>query len=214
MFLLPGLAALSEFPAILSHAKQPQSIILDLGCGFGHHLRLLAAHDVSTDNMWALDIDSEFWDLGFELFRDSGRMKAKFLQGNFLTMDQQESSLGVLQGKVDLVIACQFLHLFSWEKQILATKKIVHLSKPGTMVVGYQQGRKQAREYTRPWGMMFYHNLDSLIKLWKQVQHETNTTWSVKVTEVDLTDWGMMKEDFDWMPEDRQGINFLLTRLS
>jgi hypothetical protein len=27
-----------------------------------------------------------------------------------------------------------------------------------------------------------------------------------------LQDWGMQDEDLEWMPEDRMGINFVITR--
>lgn len=144
---------------------------------------------VPTDRMWAVDIEPGLWRLGFELFRGRGRMKARFIQGDFLSM--ADDSLGELQGNVDVVIASQFPHQFSRDGQTMATKRIVALSQPGTMLVGYQQGRKTAREYMRPWGMMFYHNLMSLVQLWDGVQQETNTQWRLEVTEVDLKEWGM-----------------------
>lgn len=139
---------------------------------------------VPTDRMWAVDIEPGLWRLGFELFRGRGRMKARFIQGDFLSM--ADDSLGELQGNVDVVIASQFPHQFSRDGQTMATKRIVALSQPGTMLVGYQQGRKTAREYMRPWGMMFYHNLMSFVQLWDGVQQETNTQWRLEVTEVDL----------------------------
>ncbi|GIK01921.1 hypothetical protein Aspvir_005962 [Aspergillus viridinutans] len=212
IFVLPGLAALPQFPVILAQARQPQSRILDLGCDLGQELRLLAAHGVPTDLMWAVDIEPGLWQLGFELFRDRDRMKARFIQGDFLSM--ADESFNDLKGNVDVVIASQFLHLFSWEGQIVATKRIVALSKPGTMLVGYQQGRKTAREYMRPWGMLFYHNLESFVELWDVVQQDTNTQWRLEVAEVDLKAWGMEDEDVQWMPADRQGINFVITRIS
>ncbi|KAF4181193.1 hypothetical protein CNMCM7927_000759 [Aspergillus lentulus] len=186
IFLLPGLAAFPQFPVILARARQPQAGILDLGCGLGQELRLLAAHGVSTDLMWAVDIEPGLWQLGYELFRDRDRMKARFIQGDFLSM--ADESLRDLQGNVDVVIASQFLHLFSWDGQIIATKRIIALSKPGTML--------------------------SFVKLWDVVQQETNTQWRLEVTEVDLKEWGMEDEDVQWMPADRQGINFVITRIS
>ncbi|KAJ5247774.1 hypothetical protein N7468_002757 [Penicillium chermesinum] len=213
MFLLPGIAGFAEFPSVLEVARRPHANILDLGCGLGQDLRLLAAHGVPTERMWALDIEAQLWNLGFELFRDQGRMHAGFIQADFQTTDLCDTSpLGALTGKVDLIMASQFLHLFDWEGQLAASKKIVGLSKPGTMLVGFQQGREQAREYIRPWGMMFYHNRESFLRLWESVQKQTGTRWKIQVAAVPLQDWGMEDEDLTWMPEDRIGMNFLLTR--
>ncbi|OJJ70088.1 hypothetical protein ASPBRDRAFT_56812 [Aspergillus brasiliensis CBS 101740] len=212
MFLLPGLADFPQFPSLLSKAQEPQSVILDLGCGLGQGLRLLAAHGVPTDRMWAVDVEPGLWTLGYKLFRDAGRMHARFIQGDIQALPDE--SFSEIRGRVDLVIASQFLHLFSWDGQMKASKRIVSLSKPGTMLVGYQQARRRPREYIRPWGMMFYHNQETFTKLWDLVQKQTNTVWSLDVKEVDLAEWGMEPEDVEWMPEDRMGINFVITRLS
>ncbi|KAJ5153863.1 uncharacterized protein N7500_009302 [Penicillium coprophilum] len=213
MFLLPGIAAFPQFPTILETAQRPQAAILDLGCGLGQDLRLLAAHGVPTERMWALDIEPHLWGLGYQLFRDEGRMKATFINADFQKTDiAEDDRFSALRGKVDLVLASQFLHLFDWEGQIVASKKIVGLSKPGTIIAGFQQGRKQARAYIRPWGMMFYHNRESFLQMWNMVQQQTETQWTIDVSEVRLQDWGMQDEDLEWMPEDRMGINFVITR--
>ncbi|OQE36816.1 hypothetical protein PENCOP_c011G02681 [Penicillium coprophilum] len=213
MFLLPGIAAFPQFATILETAQRPQAAILDLGCGLGQDLRLLAAHGVPTERMWALDIEAHLWGLGYHLFRDEGRMKATFINADFQKAEVAEDDcFSALRGKVDLVLASQFLHLFDWEGQIGASKKIVGLSKPGTIIAGFQQGRKQARAYMRPWGMMFYHNRESFLQMWDLVQQQTETQWTIDVSEVRLQDWGMQDEDLEWMPEDRMGINFVITR--
>ncbi|KGO37241.1 hypothetical protein PEX1_011920 [Penicillium expansum] len=215
MFLLPGISAFPQFPDILKTGRRAEAIILDLGCGLGQDLRLLAAHGVPTERMWALDIQAHLWGLGYQLFRDEGRMKAAFIHADFQQASVAEDPrFAALRGQVDLVLASQFLHLFDWEGQIAASKKIVSLSKPGTVIVGFQQGRKRARAYIRPWGMMFYHNRDSLLQMWDMVQEQTQTRWTIVVSVVALQEWGMQDEDLEWMPEDRMGINFVITRES
>ncbi|KAE8332652.1 hypothetical protein BDV39DRAFT_199651 [Aspergillus sergii] len=142
-----------------------------------------------------MNIEPGLWGLGYDLFRDHDRMRARFIQGDFLTM--QEDPLCHIQGKADVVIAAQFLHLFGWDNQLPATKRIVGLSKPGTILVGYHQGRRRTREYIRFWGMMFYHNLASLTKLWGMVQRDTNTQWAVHAREVDLRNGGWKRRMYN-----------------
>ncbi|KAJ5520832.1 hypothetical protein N7463_001285 [Penicillium fimorum] len=215
IFLLPGIAAFPQFPTLLETAQRLQATILDLGCGLGQDLRLLAVHGIPTERMWVLDIEAQLWRLGYQLFRDEGRMKATFINADFQkTCVAEDDRFSALRGKVDLVLGSQFVHLFDWDGQIAASKKIVGLSKPGTIIAGIQHGRKQARNHIRPWGTMFYHNRESLMQLWDIVQQQTETRWTIDISVVTLHDWGMQDEDMEWMPEDRMGINFVFTRES
>ncbi|KAJ6036657.1 hypothetical protein N7540_000936 [Penicillium herquei] len=200
---------------LVSHLypKKPQAKIMDLGCGLGQDLRLLAAHGVPTEKMWALDIDDGLWKVGYDLFRDQTQMQAKFIQIDFLKVDVAlDQCLGPVKGQINVILASQFTHLFDWADQLIASKNMVGLSKPGTMIVGFQQGRKTARAIPRPWGMMFYHNKDSFLQLWDVVQQQTETRWKLDITEIQLKDWGMLDVDVAWMPDDHMGLNFIITR--
>ncbi|PYH90962.1 hypothetical protein BO71DRAFT_452417 [Aspergillus ellipticus CBS 707.79] len=190
IFLLPGMGAFPQFPTLLARSQQPNSIVLDIGCGLGQELRLFAAHGVPTDRMWAVDIEPGLWTLGYDLFRDAGRMKARFIERDFRTLPDEAFH--------DLV----------------ASKRVVGLSKPGTMLVGSQQGRLQAEEYQWPWGVMFHHNLESFIRLWDEVQRKTNTRWTVDARMADVPEFGVQEEDISWMLEDKQWIRFVITRVA
>lgn len=161
--------------------------------------------------MYASDISRELWELGFELFNDRGRMMAKFIQASILDAG---SDLGQLKGMTDVIIANQFIHLFDWEGQVSVIKRIVELSKPGTVLIGYQRAQVPPEELQRPWGNMYFHDQETFRKLWQRVELETRSKWDLDVKLVDLSEWGMEREDFDWMPEGRKGINFVVTRQS
>ena len=208
MFLLPSISAFPNFDEILRVAHE-DATILDLGCCFGQDLRVLAADQVPTHRMYAMDIKRELWDLGLELFRDREKMHATFIQADIF---DQQSDLQKLDGRVDIILACQFLHLFDWEKQLGAMKRIVKLSRPGSMVIGYQRAQVIAQECARPWGIMYLHDVEPFRKIWIQVSNETGTEWKLNVSLVPLQDWGMEEEDIEWMPPDRRGINFMAVR--
>lgn len=131
MILLPIISNMSMWPDILKRARAG-TIILDLGCCFGQNLGLLAANGVETASMYAIHISSEFWSLSFDLFREGSKTKATFIHRD--TFDQS-LRLQQLEGKIDIILVCQLLHLFGQEHQILATKSTVQLFRPGSVAL-------------------------------------------------------------------------------
>lgn len=208
IFLLPSVSIFSEYEDVLFRVKTGASV-LDLGCSFGQDLRRLAAAGAPTENMYASDLNSELWDIGFDLFRDRQGMKARFIQSDIF---DPASELGDLKAKIDIFIVCQFLHLFSWEKQFEAVKRIVEMSRPGSQLIGYQMGRLKAEESHTRWNTMFFHDVESFKHMWCDIEKETGTKWTVEVALVNLEEWGMEKEDYDWMPATQRGLNFSVTR--
>ena len=207
-FLQPSISAFPKYQAILSRVKD-SATVLDLGCALGQDLRRLAADGAPSENMYASDLRPELWEIGYDLFRDRDTMKARFIQADIF---DSNTPLRDLNGKMDIIFACQFLHLFSWKKQFEALKKIVDMSRLGTCLVGYQVGRVDPVELQRPWGVLFYHDVDSFNELWRQVAEETGTRWAVDASLVDLSQWGAEKEDYEWMSADSRGLNFVVTR--
>lgn len=208
MFLLPSITCFPVYSQLVARTKTGATV-LDLGCCFGQDLRRLVADGGSMDNMYASDLSRELWDIGFDLFRDRDRMKARFIQADIF---DQNSELVDFKGRFDIILVCQFLHLFSLQQQLEAIKKIIGFSKAGTVLIGYQIGRVEAIEESRPWGIMFYHNVQSFQAMWRQAERDTETSWDVDVTIVDLHLWGMEKEDFTWMAPGSRGLNFTVTR--
>jgi hypothetical protein len=45
-----------------------------------------------------------------------------------------------LQGKIDVIDVTHVLHQWGWEGQIEAAKQVAKLSKPGSLIVGFQAG--------------------------------------------------------------------------
>ncbi|TVY48847.1 Methyltransferase [Lachnellula occidentalis] len=211
MFLMPSITTFPEYPAIVAHSQQEGAKILDLGCGLGQTLRLFASEGTPTESMYASDLVGDLWDLGYDLFGDKERMKAQFIQADIF---DDNSRLSELNGKMDIILACQFIHLFDMQGQVAAMKKIVGLtSGPGAVVVGYQRGREVAMKKAMPWGEMFIHDIQTFQKIWEKVGNETETKWKIDARLVDLKEWGCEEEDIAWMDQYPMGINFVATRL-
>jgi hypothetical protein len=64
----------------------------------------MAADGAPTDNMWSSDIVPDLWNISYDMYRDTGSMKARFLQADIL---DSASSLNELNGKVDIVLVNQ-----------------------------------------------------------------------------------------------------------
>lgn len=183
--------------------------VLDLGCCFGQDLRQLATDGAPSTNMYASDLHGELWEIGYDLFRDRETMKGQFIQADIL---DENSRLSELTRKIDVFIICQFLHIFSWDDQVKICKKIVNMSRPGSMIIGYQLGDPEFQSYKTPWGTMCFHNTKTFKEMWERISEETNTPWQVEVEEVHLSEWGMEPEDYAWMLPQILGVNFTITR--
>ena len=184
---------------------------MDLGCCFGQDLRLFAAHGAPTNRMYGVDINKEVWDLGYELFKDRDKMQAQFVEADIF---DKGSPLVRMQEKCDIIIACQFFHLFSWNGQKEALSCCVRLSRIDSVVIGYQRGQDEAQVVQRSWGDMFIHDLQSFQQLWALVEEETGTRWSMRFSTVSLLEWGMEPEDIEWMPLGCNFIQFVCQRIS
>ena len=145
--------------------------------------------------MYASDLHSELWEIRCDLFRDRDAMKARFVQADIFDPDNPRRDL---DGKIDIIVACQFLHLFSWKQQVDAAKRIVDMSRPATCLVGYQVGRKCPAEVQTRWGSMFHHDVGSFNEVWRQVARETGTRWIVDASLVSCGEWALGEQGFEW----------------
>ena len=131
------------FPAWPSNISPSYFDDADFQC----RLRKIASEGVPTENLYGCDLRPEFFDLGYRLFRDKETLKSKFLVADIF---DPESTLTSLYGKVDIIYAGSFLHLFGYAKQIEVCKQIVKLlkDKKNSMLLGRQVGNLEAGEKT------------------------------------------------------------------
>ncbi|KAH8885337.1 hypothetical protein GQ53DRAFT_785643 [Thozetella sp. PMI_491] len=178
---LPGTP---QYPGILQRIKDGETF-LDCGCCFGQALRQLAFDGAPTENLYGCDLRQEFLDLGYDLFKDRDTFKGTFVAGDML--DPDNTSLKVLDGKLNIIHAASFFHLFGWEDQVDIGARIIRFFKPGAKnatLIGRQIGKYDPvdPEVHAQRGLgRYHHNPESLQKLWDEIGVKTGTKWKVEM---------------------------------
>ncbi|KAJ6084241.1 hypothetical protein N7486_011041 [Penicillium sp. IBT 16267x] len=186
-FLDMSIPKLPVYPEILERLKSGQKL-LDVGCAIGQELRHLVYEGVPSENIYASDLHKKFFNIGYDLFADHETLKSKFIASDIF--DDNSDLVKNLTGKMDIVNAASFFHLFNWDQQVIVAKRIVSLlrAQPDSLLIGRQVGcadpdnaddSGKARE-------LYRHNLETWKRLWRQVQAETGTEWEVEGRLYDL----------------------------
>lgn len=170
------MSELPIYPEVLSRVHNGESF-LDVGCCFGQDIRKLVFDGAPSDKIYGSDLDHRFLDLGFELFRDASTLQATWIPADALALD---SDLNQLQGKLDIIHASSFFHLFSLSVQKTAAKNLLRLleRKPDRLIVDRQVGDLKSigteqnsvinnndafvKEF-------FWHNSETWRKMWEEV---------------------------------------------
>lgn len=159
-----------------------EQIYLDLGCAFAQDIRRLVADGVDSKNCYGSDYQLDFIELGYDLFRDKSTLKSEFIAADIF---DDQSPLTKLEGKVDIIGASSFFHLFSWEDQRKVAIRVARLlrSQKGSLLVGRQIGNDVAGEAVRRSGRgsRYRHNAESWKKFWQEVGEEVGVNFEVDV---------------------------------
>ena len=166
-----------------------------------------------STHTWGADLRPDFFELGYELFQDKETLKATFLAADIF---DPESPLKDLEGKIDIIYAGSFLHLFNYQDQLRVCKRIVEILKPtkGSVVLGRQAGNLVAQERphrTNTLQSMFQHNPESFKKMWEEVGEATGTKWRVDVEALDVGD-ALFNRPGTEGPRDGRAIRFSVWR--
>ncbi|KAI1801980.1 hypothetical protein F4811DRAFT_427161 [Daldinia bambusicola] len=174
-------------------APKSDATFLDVGCCVGQVLRQLAFDGVDSSRLYGTDLEPRFLNAGFDLFKDRDKLKATFVAGDMLTPSgpngEDDEKLKVLYGKINIIHATSFFHLFTWEEQVRAGIKMVGFLDAddpnvmifgrhvGTTTPGDKEGAKKAKR--------FLHNAATWQELWGEVGKATGTTWRTEVNEIE-----------------------------
>ena len=60
---------------------------------------------------------------------------------------------------MEIIFVNHFFHVFDWDQQLAAMKRIIDLSMVGTICVSYQRAQLQTQIVRRTWRQTFLHDL-------------------------------------------------------
>jgi hypothetical protein len=150
---------------------------LDLGTCLGQDLRTLAYDGAPLSSLYGADVLPAFEAAGHELFRD----KDRFDSSHFITGDvfAENDQLAQTRGSWNMIHISMFLHVFSLERQEMASLNILRLLKdaPQSTIFGTQTGTLHAGELVLQPPMcepgehktIFRHNKETMKEMWERV---------------------------------------------
>jgi hypothetical protein len=164
------------YKEILEKCKHNGATVIDFGCCLGQDVRQLVHDGVPLDQIRGYDLNSVFFEQGYELFRDGELMKEKqtFALGDIFD-DQFLNSIE----PADYVFVASFIHLFDAETQRDVCRRLARLAKRA--IAGRQVGTTVSEERPGPAGVidgkMMWHSPESFAHMWNDV---TNGEWQVE----------------------------------
>ncbi|KAF4979563.1 hypothetical protein FZEAL_4267 [Fusarium zealandicum] len=159
-----------------------RDVLLDLGCGVGQVIRQFRANGVDGAQLIGTDLQSKFIDIGYDLFQDRDLLGATFVAGDML--DPADKQMTALRGKITMVHAGSFFHLFNWIQQLYMGKRLVEFLKPGTrnaLIYGRQVGTNHPGPSSTGNRSAYLHDQASFQRLWDEVGTITKTRWQVQL---------------------------------
>ncbi|KAF7545440.1 hypothetical protein G7046_g9565 [Stylonectria norvegica] len=159
-----------------------RDVLLDLGCCVGQVIRQLRSDGVDGAQLIGTDLQSKFIDIGYDLFQDRDSLGATFITGDML--DPEDSRLTWLRGKVTIIHAGSFFHLFNWIQQLYIGKRLVEFLKPGirnALIYGRQVGTDHPGQGRTSHRSAYLHDQASFQRLWDEIGSLTRTRWKVQI---------------------------------
>ncbi|TLD32234.1 methyltransferase domain-containing protein [Venturia nashicola] len=183
-FLTLSLSQSPRYGEILQRLRKGETL-LDVGCCFGQELRKLVDDGVPPAQLYGVDLEPIFVNFGYELFRDREKFHATFLFGDMF--QHSPDTFESLAGKINVVWASSFLHLFGWEDQLSLCNRIVGFlkRKKGSTILGRQLGSVVPGNFPLQDLMQaepYWHSPTSFRSLWDEVELATKTKFEVCAT--------------------------------
>ncbi|KAF7367630.1 Methyltransferase ausD [Mycena sanguinolenta] len=212
---------ISDLPAYKEVLKlsceRDGALFLDIGCCCGADIRRVARDGWPAENMIAIDLLPEFWDVGHELFCSTPEtFPVAFLPGDALDPAfllpsaplvsppslRSLRSLTPLNGHLSVIHISSVFHLLSEPQQTQLAKSLAGLLSPlpGSVILGVHIAREIAGlgpvDASRTDGRrMFCHSPESWVALWEGIFGKGMVKVEVELKKVEVRDYG----DLSWL---------------
>ncbi|KAF7192322.1 Methyltransferase adrK [Pseudocercospora fuligena] len=168
-----------SYDTVLDRVKAGASI-LDCGCMIAPDLRELAYAGTPSDKMYGFDIQSEFFDIGYDFYKDRNSFKAHFFPAD-VVKDFSESELASLAGQIDIICLGQ-------ESMFLGSQN----GYPGGHDILIRDGSQRILPQS---DRIFLGDAEQIKEIWTEVGEKTNTKWKVESRLLDLRTIGLHDDD-------------------
>lgn len=173
--------------------EQDQKLIfLDLGCCLAQDVRKLMFDGVDAKHLYGCDLQPDFIDAGYGLFRDEQKLpRDHFISPGDIFDYSDSNKLNSLNGQVDILHITAVFHLFNREQQddvALRCLRLINKTEGANcLVLGAQVGNVNASEFVRSNGTSrFRHNENSWRSLWESACEQEEFKSKVKKLKVEV----------------------------
>jgi SAM-dependent methyltransferase len=185
--------------ALLQSSQDPARqgpYFLDLGCCVGQELRSLASEGIPSQNLYGSDIVPSYLSKSYILFNDAAKFRGSLVSADIFSPTLFSDAFNGWESKFRVVHAGLFLHLFSYEKQVMVCRRVIKLlsEEPGSMFLGENAGclgggERALRSGTKVEGSggeksYFLHDDVTFSTMWDMVTRDSKTEgkWKVDAT--------------------------------
>ena len=165
-FLLPRITASPYYNEIKNQSTNKK--FLDIGCALGTDLRKMNLDGIPQKNLYGLDIEKGFINLGYNLFNDKNTNKMTFIIGNILDKDFIQQMK--LESSFDIAYSSSVIHLLDNQqvKQFLSNS--YRIVREMGVFFGQTTGLPEPREIQEASGRHYFlHSGDSLKEELKKI---------------------------------------------
>ena len=210
-----GLSLHPRYDALVARlrAQDPPTKLLDIGTCVGQDFRKLVLDGAPVHAVWGSDYFADFEAAGHALFRDADTFRNRFIAADLLD-ESRDSRLVATEGTWDVISINMFLHVFDWDMQVRACKRILKLlsNNKGSMTMGVQTGSTEAGEFVlKPPNVLeetkvYRQSMETFRKMWEEVGRDAGVDLKVEVEYEDEGDRERRKNN-----EQEEGKGLLLS---